>query len=472
VPYSADLNVGQHQAYQGVDAVNLLPSEAFSWAPGKDGKTVISGGFGIFYDNAPATLVDDLLENNPPATVAIRVRPSAGVLPFDPGPQGGAAIWQASANAFNINDTFSQISSSLKALGSVFTAPAVDGLIGTIHSPRVAQWNFQVQRELTHGTILTVNYVGNSSGEIPYANQFGNAYDEFGLYPGVKGIATAPADPSYGVVTQVQSGGKANYNGLQVSVRKEFSHSFAGHFNYTYSHALDDVSNGGVTTFGEGEASISYQVVPGSLATNYGNADYDIRHEFTADFIYTPKFKTGNKFADAVVGGWQVGTKIIYHTGLPFSIFDNNTGLGNFSDSLLAIPTGQAAVASGGCGVAAVNTSCLNGNAFVNGNAATFTAYSSLSPQTRNQFRGPGYFGLDLNLYRVFPIGERMKFNLGMTAYNFLNHPNFANPDNGYGDATYGMITSTVSSPSTPYGNGLGFDGSVRVIQATGKITF
>jgi hypothetical protein len=48
----------------------------------------------------------------------------------------------------------------------------------------------------------------------------------------------------------------------------------------------------------------------------------------------------------------------------------------------------------------------------------------------------------------------------------------FANPDNGYGDATYGMITSTVSSPSTPYGNGLGFDGSVRVIQVTGKLTF
>lgn len=471
VPYSSDLNVGLHQAFPGADKVNVLPSEAFSWSPGKSGKTVISGGYGIFYDNAPSTLLDDLFAN-PPSTVALRVRPKTGVLPFDPGAQGGAAIWTASAKAFSINQTYNQISSTLSALGTTFAAPAVTGLIGTIHSPRVQQWNFQVQRELMRGTILTVNYVGNSSINLPYTSQWGNAYDEFGIYTGVRGIPAKVPDPNYGVVSQVQSGGKANYEGLQVSLRKNFAHNFSGHFNYTWSHALDDVSNGGVTGFGEGEASVLTQLVPGGLQNNYGNADYDIRHVFTADFVYTPQFKSGNKFANDVIGGWQLGTKIIYHTGLPFSIIDNNTGLGNFSDSLLAYPTGSAAVASGGCGAAAVNTSCLNTSAFIDANAATFSSYPGLSPQSRNQYRGPGYFGLDFNVYRVFPIKEKMKFNLGMTAFNFLNHPNFANPDNGYGDATYGMITSTVSSPSTPYGNGLGFDGSVRVIQLTGKLTF
>src|SRR6185437_8486514 len=121
VPYISDLNIGQHQAYQGTDKVNVLPSEAFSWSPGKSGKTVISGGYGIFYDNAPSTLVDDLLAN-PPSTVALRVRPKTGVLPFDPGPQGGPAIWAASAKAFNINQTFNQISSTLSALGTAFAA--------------------------------------------------------------------------------------------------------------------------------------------------------------------------------------------------------------------------------------------------------------------------------------------------------------------------------------------------------------
>jgi hypothetical protein len=474
VPYSADLNYGQHQAYSGVDVVNVAPSVAFSWSPMKDGKTVLSGGFGLFYDNAPASLIDSPnLLANPPAAVALRVRPAAGVLPFDPGPQGGAAIWQASASAFNINQTFSQISANLKALGTVFAAPSVTGIIGTVHSPRVAQWNFQVQRQITQNTGISVNYIGNFSREIPYTSQFGNAYDEFGLYPGVPGIPAAPRDPNYGQVSQIQSGANSNYEAVQITVRKQFSHAFAGHLNYTFSHALDEVSNGGVTGFSnDTTTSLLGQGTPYTLQTNYGNADYDIRHTLTADFIYTPKFKTGSRFADEVLGGWQVGSKIIYHTGLPFSIVDSNTALGNFSDSLMATPTNKPAVISSGCGEAAVNTPCLNANAFVDGNASTFTAYSGFSPQTRNQFRGPGYFNMDLNVYRSFQITERIKFALGMTAFNFLNHPNFAIPGHGYGDATYGLITSTVSSPSTPYGNGLGFDGSIRVIQLTGKITF
>jgi hypothetical protein len=157
---------------------------------------------------------------------------------------------------------------------------------------------------------------------------------------------------------------------------------------------------------------------------------------------------------------------------MPFSITDNNTALGNFSGALLAIPTGQAAVNPGGCGEAAATTPCLNANAFVNSNAATFNAYTELSPQSRNQFRGPGYFDIDVNLFRTFPLTEKAKLAIGISAFNFLNHPNFANPDNGYGDATYGQILGMVGSPTSAYGNFLGFDSSIRVIQLTGKITF
>ena len=469
VPYSADFNYGQHQAYQGVDALNILPSEAFSWSPFKNGKTVVSGGFGIFYDNAPAGLVDDLL-SNPPAAVALRVRPAAGILPYDPGPTGGAAIFQASANAFSITQTYGQISTALKNLGAIFSAPAVTGIVGTVHSPRVEQWNFQIQQQLSQSTALIVNFVGNHSANVPYTNAFGNAYDLYGIYPGVKGIPAAPPDSSYAQVTQVQSGAIANYEGLQITIRKQFSHSLSGHFNYTWAHALDDVSNGGVFSYGD---SLLGQLVPSGLqSVNYGNADYDIRHTVTADFVYTPKFKTGSKFADVILGGWQIGSKIIYHSGMPFSVVDNNTALGNYSGSLLAIPTGKPAEVAGGCGEAAATTPCLNYNAFVDSNAATFTTYPGFSPQSRNQYRAPGFFNVDLNLFRAFPITERAKFAIGISAYNFLNHPNFAAPDSGFGDATYGQITGMVGAPTSAYGNFLGFDSSVRVIQLSGKITF
>jgi hypothetical protein len=472
VPYSSDLAYGLHQAYQGVDAVNLLPSFGFSYSPFKDGKTVISGGFGVFYDNAPAGLVDDLLAN-PPESVAIRVRPAAGVLPFASGSTGGAGIWQASANAFNINDTYNQISSSLAALGSVFASPSATGIIGTVHSPRVEQWNFQVQRQLTGSTALIVNYVGNHSGSIPYTNAFSNAYDLYGIYPGVKGIPAAPPDPNYGQVTTVQSGARANYDGLQITFRKNFSHNVVGHFNYTWSHALDDVSNGGVFTYGD---SLLGQLVPYALsAANYGNADYDVRHALSADMVYTPAFHTGNKVLTQILGGWQLGTKMIYHTGLPFSVTDSNTALGNYTGALLAIPiSGQAGQTSCGEGNAGpgVAPPCLNANAFVNGGAATFVSYSSFSGQTRNQFRAPGFFDLDMNLFRTISLKEKMKLSIGIQAFNLFNHPNFGAPDSGMGDATFGQIGGMVGVPTSPYGNFLGFDSSPRVIQVTTKLVF
>ena len=54
VPYSADINSGQHQAYNGIDALNFAPSAGFSWSPSKDSKTMLSGGVGLFFDNAAA----------------------------------------------------------------------------------------------------------------------------------------------------------------------------------------------------------------------------------------------------------------------------------------------------------------------------------------------------------------------------------------------------------------------------------
>jgi hypothetical protein len=467
VPYSNDISYGQHQAFPGVDAANLSPRIGFSWSPGHDNKTVISGGYMIAYDALAAGTLDDLL-TNPPVSVAIRVRPAAGVLGFDPA--GGAAIWQASANAFSIGKTFTQISSALSSLGAVFAVPAVTSIVGTVHAPMWHEWNFQIQRQLTPSLVLSANYVGNHGSRIPYSSQWPNAFDQYGLYPGVKGVPANAPDGNYGIVTQVQSGAISNYDGLNVTVRKQFSHGLSAHFNYSWSHNLDEASNGGVFTYGD---SILGQINPNSLrASNYGNSDYDIRHNFNMDWVYIPSVHMGNHFVNQLLGGWEWGGKAFWRSGLPFSVTDNNTALGNYSGTILATYTGTAANAQTSCGAGAAVTPCINAGSFVDANAATFNSYAAWSTQNRNQFRGPGFFDMDMTIMRTFKFKERVTLKAGIQAFNILNHPNFGLPDSGVGDGTFGLITGMASTPTSPYGSFLGFDSSPRVIQLSGKVTF
>ena len=472
VPYSSDINAGLHQAYPGVDALVWSPRIGFSYSPGSDHKTVISGGFMLAYDNPPAGLVDNLL-SNPPAAVAIRVRPTAGTLPFDPA--GGLATWQASANAFALNKTYSQLSSQLAALGSVFTAPALNGIVGTISAPMWREWNLQIQRQLSNNFLLTVNYVGNSGTRLLYSNAWPNAYDAYGLYPGVKGVPANIPVANYGIVTTYQNGAVSNYEGLNTTITKRFSDSMAFHFNYTWSHNLDECSNG--CLFGDGNGvTVGGQINPLSLrANNYGNSDYDVRHNFSGDFLINPTIKSGGPALRAIVNGWQFSGKLFWRTGIPFSVTDtNNSALGNGGGAILAQPNGQGWGGSS-CGSANAFSGgavvpCVNASVYLNSNI--INNYTEWSPATRNQLHGPHYFDMDLNLYRNFHMTERATIGIGIQAFNALNHPNFATPDANYGDPTFGTIGSAVNSPTSPYGAFLNFDSSVRVVQLSAKILF
>ncbi len=310
VPYSADIATGLHAAYPGVDRINWSPRLGFSYSPGSGSKTVISGGAGMFYDNPPAGLLDDLLAN-PPISVALRVRPTGGILPFDPA--GGAATFAASANAFNLNESFNQISNTLSGLGSVFTPPAFTYFNGTIHSPVWYEWNFQIQRDLGGSYAVILGYNGNKGVKIPYTNTWYNAFDPgYGLYPTVSAIpvGAAPA-PNYGTVTSVQSGAFSDYNGATVTLRKRLSHGLTFDLNYTWSHGLDEISNGGV--FEYTEFSLGTQISPyGLRAENYGNSDYDVRHSLTGDWVYSPEYRFGNHFLNSAFGGMAMVRK-----GLP-----------------------------------------------------------------------------------------------------------------------------------------------------------
>jgi hypothetical protein len=487
VPYSSDIKYGQHQAYPGVDAILFSPRVGFSWDPMGTGKTIISGGFGQFYDNPAAGLVDNLLVN-PPASVSLRVRSPdlvTGVLPFDP--TGAPASWQASANAFNINQSYNQIQTALTAVGGHLTAPNANGIIDTIHSPEWQEWNLSVQQELSRSTVFIVNYSGNHGARISYFTAWPNAYDGTGgFYSGT--VPLAPPTTNYGTVTEYRSGAVSNYNGLTFSLRKQFTNWVSAHVNYTWSHNIDETSNGGLFNYGfEGNNTILGQIYPNNLRTdNYGNSDYDVRSLVNGDFVVNPTFHKSGPLK-WVTEGWQFSGKAFWRTGLPYTIADGNLAgtVVNGGDTIPAIITGNVNPTSCGAGNASFDglgkPGCLSPAGLVDVNDASVSSIN-FSTQRRNQYRGPHYFDMDLNLFKNFKIAERFNLAIGAQAFNAFNHPNFGLPNGTYfssftggvaaPDPTFGTINTMQGTPTSPYGNFLGFDSSPRVMQLSAKIVF
>jgi outer membrane receptor protein involved in Fe transport len=494
VPYSSDINQGLRHPYIAVDAINVSPRLAFSWSPNASdhfpwfpgqNKTVISGGVGIFYDNPPAGMLDEELglPGNPPATTLFTIAPldasaaTKGILPFTAGP----AAFAAASQAFSLSKSYNQLSAILDPIIGFNPPVSFNSIQGTIHSPQAQEWNLKVDQEVSKSVAFSVNYVGNHSINVPYFNSWWNAVATNGVFAAVPGIkTTSTVLPNYGQVTTLQSGANSNYNGVTGSVRLQYHSWLMSHFNYTFSHTLDETSNGGLFPIGgwPNGFNVQTQMNPGSLrANNYGNADYDIRHLFNADYVVTPPVHFNNMFAKAVLGGWQWSGKVYLRSALPYTVLDANAFGDIAQTNVLGIP---ANVIGGGanpsCGVGAVVTNttmhpCTIAGAFTN-TAATGFAYTQYPNETRNQFRGPGYVDFDMGLYKTFSLKERYTFGLGATAFNVFNHPNFNLPDSLLGSPTFGEILGMQEVPTSPYGNFLGFDSSVRVVQLSLKFSF
>jgi len=242
----------------------------------------------------------------------------------------------------------------------------------------------------------------------------------------------------------------------------------------------------------EGNNTILGQISPVSLRQdNYGNSDYDIRHLVNADFVVNPAFhKTGA--LKYVTEGWQFSGKMFWRTGLPYTLSDGNLA-GTILDGGDTIPASIIGNAQpSGCGEANASYNgygadglgghgCLSPAGVLDVNDASVTGIT-YSTQRRNQYRGPHYFDFDLNLFKNFKIGERFNFAIGAQAFNAFNHPNFGLPNANYlstytggiatPDPTFGAIEGMQGTPTSPYGNFLGFDSSPRVLQLSAKIVF
>jgi hypothetical protein len=467
VPYSQLITSNLGKAFRNFQKVGYEPRVGFAYQPfGVQSRSVIRGGFGMFADSFPAQIADNLLNNAPTNLFA-----AVGGGALNPADAESNAALAAGTNAgFHAGYTTGGSAASISAANPFFTPFNFFNATRKVSYPTYEEWNLQIQQEVAKGTSVSINYVGNHGYHEPVLNNGINAYNA-GV-PGFAELPTSAPNGNFAEVTQVYSGASSNYNGVILSAIRR-TKSLTVQFNYAYSHALDEVSNGGFNGF---SGNSVYPINPNNLAQNYGNADYDTRHYINGSYVYNLPYYGGPR---VLTDGWEVAGTVFHSNGLPFSVTDGDTGsgLGNYNsgnggNNLLA----QQLVAHPG-------TSCSGGShVFNNATGAgtpcaiskEFGTATDFGQQSRNQIFGPHYTDFDFTTTKSFgiPHWESAHLKLGFQFFNIFNHPNFAQPVHDVGSSNNGLVFGTVNPPTSILGSFLGGDASPRLIQTKIAFTF
>ena len=270
-------------------------------------------------------------------------------------------------------------------------------------------WLFGIQQEISRGTILTVNYVGNNVHHM----QAGVDFAALNANPANVFTQTRPF-LNFANENVLSDGLGSNYNALQVKVDRKVG-NLNLEANYAWSHEIDDMVN----VFSPGFVN------PSNPSFDRGSGDWDVRHNLTGSAVYNlPSLKGSNSFVRNVLGGWQTAGILQTRSGLPTNVtlvsgFFGNPVRPNF------VP-GQSVTTP-----ASWPNSHYNINAFAVEPTYDGTPGATIGTVGRNALRGPGYFQLDLSGVKNFVITERVTMQFRADIFNIFNHPNFANPDGG-----------------------------------------
>jgi hypothetical protein len=500
-PLNALIETHVGNPFDSTPAAIWQPRTAVAWEirPG----TVLRSGFGIFSDLLPGSIAD-LTGVNPPYVNTFRggLLGNVGGIGIAPGEPGSAVDATVAANQSFLNGfAAGELSCAAPRANSAACLPAVSITAvptGKLRAPYFMQWSLALEHQFGATTDLRAQYVGTRAVDQPYTTQVNGYQNVCGSVSELPGCFApfaygAPTDPRFGAVTQLSTGANSHYNGLQLTGEKRLSHGLQLQINYTWSHCIDTVSNGGFLQFSS--AGI-LSPIPGDLARDRGPCDYDIRHNLTGNYVYQLPWKVRNPLLARALNGWQVSGTAFFHSGVPFSVLSapysaNGNGIVNGSGPQFAsLVPGVPLYAHGAVpGVTQAGTiQWLNPDAFVSavdpgtgactgGDSAQTCQFGNLG---RNALRGPDFVWSDLYLTKWFQLREHVKLRIDGQFFNVFNHPNFSLPSDVIagipGDRStqtgFGALTSTTSPPTGLLGVGLGGDSSPRMIAFQARLEF
>ena len=419
------------------DLHDFGPHIGFAWSP--FAKTVIRGGYGIYFDYVPQHLM--IANFTTSAGVATNPIGPEPVLPMN---YDGTVF-----NGTNLNPKAPVNTVATSGPYSIFVTPR------NFHSPYTQNFNFNIQQQLAENFALEVGYVGSKGTKLVRLTDLNE--------PDMNGNS---ANPNFLAMDELAPISSSIYHALQTTLKLQNAHRFSGFANYTWSHAIDDASDG--IDF---VPQVAFPQDPGNLAAERGNSSFDTRQRFTVALNYDlPKFGS-NRFLGA---GWQLNTIISVQTGRPIPIVNSNDTSNRFYFNQ------RPNVVPG------VNPILPHWNAFtgyLNPLAFSQPADGTFGDLGRNAIFGPGYRNLDFSLTKNTQITDRFGVQFRAEFFNIFNHPNFALPNHnitpGYDSSGNlqcappscmdGQITQTPDVAQTNPGLG---GGGPRVVQLGLKFLF
>jgi hypothetical protein len=494
-PLNQAIRTGQGTVFAATPAAILQPRTALAWQAAPN--TVLRTGFGLFSDILPGS-VADLVGVNPPYSNTFQggLLGTVGGTAIAPGVPNSAIDATAAANQQFVHgfaagelSCASPLANHNACLPPISISAVPDG---KLHAPYIMQWSFALEHQIGNAANLRAQYVGTRAVNQPYETQV-NGYQTvcqgcFAPFP-----YGQPADPRFGAVTQLNTGANSHYNGLQLTAEKRLKHGLEVQVNYTFSRCLDTVSNGGFLAFAAG-AILS--PLPGELGRQYGPCDYDVRHNFTAQYVYELPVKFRNRLLAGAFDGWQVSGTAFFHSGLPFSVLSapysaNGNGIvqgggPQYANAVLGVPLYEHNPIPGVTQPGTIQW--LNPDAFVStvdpstgacngGDSAKNCQFGNLG---RNALRGPDFVWSDLYLTKRFRLSERVKLRVDGQFFNVFNHPNFGLPNvvnagipgKPSTQTGFGALSYLTSPPTGLLGVGLGGDSSPRMIACQARLEF
>ena len=393
----------------------FAPRLSFAYRTSESGKTVVRGGYGIFFDSAEGREIDG----------------ASDIYPYVSRNTYTQSLGQAAPL-----QTTDQLFPSFTG-GGVAT-PAANSFLAVNQSPeprnpKVQQWSLGVQRQFTNATSAEVNYVGSHGSNLLMRRNIAQALPYTADQPTV---AERKPYPNFGVYIDSDWSGWSDYHALNVTLTHR-GRGLLGSVAYTWSKSTD--SKSAAAGIGANETA-GWQGFLNNhdVARDHGLSSFDVAHRFVASFVWNLPFGKGERiggdasgFKQAVIGGWQMNGIYLLQGGFPITIFAADVGgvLDTFGTNRADI---VGDIHSGGGTI----------NQWFNTAAFAQPALGSFGNSGRSILRAPGINNLDLAFFKNFFLPRDSILQFRVEAFNAFNHPQFSGVSQNITDSNFGVITS------------------------------